>query len=57
MSDIVCNYLKVIGILVLLLIFTIRIYKDKTSKNTYIFQWGIIPLIKYYKEKRQEKNK
>lgn len=51
MSDVVYSYLKIIGMIILLLIFTICIYKNKSSKDTYIFQWGIIPLIEYYKEK------
>ena len=46
-------FLKFIIIIFVFTLFTIRIIKDKDG---YIIQWGLIPLIQYYKQ-RKPKNK
>jgi hypothetical protein len=46
-------FTKVILIIFILTLLTVRITKD--NDGWYTVQWGLIPLIEYYKNKRQKK--
>ncbi len=47
-------FVKIILALFIITLLTVRVTKD--DEGWYTVQWGIIPLIKYYKEKRLNKN-
>lgn len=46
-------FIKFLIVIFIFTLFTARIYKEE---GEYIIQWGLIPLIQYYKQRKHKNN-